>query len=117
MRPREHIGSGRYAQEDALRSRTITWEDPTIGAVAARTMSGLGFLRAIQEGAIPAPPMAQLMGMQLVSVEEGRAVFAGEPDEYHYNPIGSVHGERVGIDDEAEVPTERSRVGRWGDVV
>jgi uncharacterized protein (TIGR00369 family) len=25
-------------------------------------------------------------------VSEGRVVFAGEPAEYHYNPLGTVHG-------------------------
>jgi uncharacterized protein (TIGR00369 family) len=30
--------------------------------------------------------------MQPVEVEEGRAVFAVEPGERHYNPIGAVHG-------------------------
>jgi uncharacterized protein (TIGR00369 family) len=30
--------------------------------------------------------------MRFVEVEEGRAIFEGEPTEYHYNPIGVVHG-------------------------
>ena len=30
--------------------------------------------------------------MRIVDVEEGRAVFAMEPQEWMYNPIGSVHG-------------------------
>src|SRR4029077_16745735 len=33
-----------------------------------------------------------LMGFSLVEVEEGRVVFAGEPDERLYNPMGAVHG-------------------------
>src|SRR5262249_57148734 len=33
-----------------------------------------------------------LLGMTLVEVGEGRAVFAVEPAEWMYNPIGSVHG-------------------------
>jgi uncharacterized protein (TIGR00369 family) len=32
------------------------------------------------------------MGMRFVEIEEGRAVFACEPAEYHYNPLGVVHG-------------------------
>jgi uncharacterized protein (TIGR00369 family) len=32
------------------------------------------------------------MRMQLMEVEEGRAVFEGMPGEEHYNPIGVVHG-------------------------
>jgi uncharacterized protein (TIGR00369 family) len=36
--------------------------------------------------------MARLMNMRLVEVEEGRAVFAVEPDERHYNGLGIAHG-------------------------
>jgi len=32
------------------------------------------------------------MGFRLVEVEPGRATFAAEPAEFHYNPIGVVHG-------------------------
>jgi uncharacterized protein (TIGR00369 family) len=32
------------------------------------------------------------MNFYLTEVEKGRAVFAGEPAEYHYNPAGAVHG-------------------------
>ena len=34
----------------------------------------------------------QTMNFALVEVAEGRAVFAMTPTEYHYNPIGVVHG-------------------------
>ncbi len=33
-----------------------------------------------------------MLGIELVEVERGRAVFALEPAEWMYNPIGSVHG-------------------------
>jgi uncharacterized protein (TIGR00369 family) len=79
-------------QDESVRVRTITWDDPAVGADAAGTMSGLDYLHAIQKGALPAPPMLQLMGMEAIQFEEGRAVFAIEPAEYHYNTIGSVHG-------------------------
>jgi len=72
--------------------RTVTWEDPMIGARAASSMSGLDYLRAIAGGDIPPPPIALLLDMSIVEVEPGRAVFALEPGEYQFNPIGSVHG-------------------------
>jgi uncharacterized protein (TIGR00369 family) len=74
------------------RTRTITWEDPTIGAKKGRTMSGLAYLCAIKNGEIPPPPIAVLMNMIVAEIEEGRVVFTVEPAEYHYNPIGMVHG-------------------------
>ena len=55
-------------------------------------MSGLEHLEAIRDGEIPPPPMAELMGFALVEVGHGRATFAVEPGEKHYNPIGVVHG-------------------------
>ena len=36
--------------------------------------------------------MAMLMDIRLTEVEKGKAVFTGTPQEFHYNPLGSVHG-------------------------
>lgn len=77
---------------NGARSRTITWDDPMIGAKAAPTMSGMDYLQAMLRGDIPPPPIARLMALELVEVAPGRAVFAAEPAEFHYNPIGVVHG-------------------------
>jgi uncharacterized protein (TIGR00369 family) len=55
-------------------------------------MSGLEFIRAIQDGALPPPSMATLIGFDIVEAEEGRVVFCGEPTERHLNPMGVVHG-------------------------
>ena len=76
----------------ATRSRTITWEDPVAAAEQRLDLSGLDHLNAIREGRVPPPPMAALMGFDLVEAGEGRAVFAVTPEEFHYNPIGVVHG-------------------------
>jgi uncharacterized protein (TIGR00369 family) len=76
----------------AERSRTITWEDPMIGASTMGTMSGLEYMQALRDGAVPPPPIIALMNMTLVSVETGIVVFSAQPDESHYNPIGAVHG-------------------------
>jgi uncharacterized protein (TIGR00369 family) len=56
------------------------------------TFDGLGFLQAIVDGTLPAPPIAQTLGFDLVHVEKGKAVFEGMPEFRHYNPIGVVHG-------------------------
>jgi uncharacterized protein (TIGR00369 family) len=74
------------------RERTITWEDPVPTAASGRGLSGLEYMRAIAAGEIPPPPIAVLLGFELVEVDEGRAVFAVTPQEFHYNPIGVVHG-------------------------
>ncbi len=75
-----------------MRTLTIAWQDPRTLAQAGRSMSGIDFLRAICDGRLPAPPIAELLGFRLVEVDTGHAVFEIQPGEQHYNPIGVVHG-------------------------
>lgn len=74
------------------RSRTLVWQDPLVTASSAPTMSGMEFMQAILAGELPPPPIAVTMRFRPVELEQGRVVFAGEPGEEHYNPIGVVHG-------------------------
>jgi uncharacterized protein (TIGR00369 family) len=76
----------------AARTRSFSWQDPIAAAARGRGMSGLELLSGIVDGTYPPPPIAELFGFQIVEVERGRAVFAVEPAEWMYNPIGSVHG-------------------------
>lgn len=77
-----------------VRSLTVHWEDPNLGPriAAERGLTGIEYLRAIIGGLIPPPPITRLMGIELISVEDGKAVFAATPGEQHYNPVGVVHG-------------------------
>jgi uncharacterized protein (TIGR00369 family) len=81
------VGAGRTD-----RSRTVSWEDPLAGAALSLQLSGLEYLRRILDGQVPPPPIAVLLGMNIVEVEPGRAVFTLDVGEHLYNPIGSVHG-------------------------
>lgn len=74
------------------RTRTVAWGDPLISARAAPEMSGLEYLHAIGRGELPAPPIMALLNIGLEEAQAGRVVFSVEPAEYHYNPIGMVHG-------------------------
>lgn len=74
------------------RSRTITWNDPLPAAQAGAELSGLEYLRAIRDRRIPLAPIMELLGFWPVVTDEGHVVFAAQPAEYHYNPIGVVHG-------------------------
>lgn len=74
------------------RERQYNWEDPMIGASKGRTLSGMMYMKEIMNGEVPPPPIAITLGMGIVSCEDGKAVFSLTPSEYHYNPIGSVHG-------------------------
>ena len=79
-------------QTKKKRSRTVTWEDPFLVVQAAPGKTGLELLQEVFEGRLPPPPITQALGFIGVSVEVGKAVFEGEPDESVYNPIGVVHG-------------------------
>ena len=74
------------------RQRLVTWDDPTPFWHRAEGKSGLELLQRAIAGEFPPPPMAMLMDIRLTEVEKGRAVFTGTPQEFHYNPLGSVHG-------------------------
>lgn len=79
-------------ENEANRTRTVSWHDPRPLGEAGRGLSGLGFLQKIISGELPPPPLAMLLNFSLLNVGEGFAVFGVEPAEYHYNPIGVVHG-------------------------
>lgn len=69
--------------------------EKTYGVVDAETLKshdGLAFLTAIVTGALPQPPIGQVLGFHLIEADNGCAVFEGLPEFRHYNPIGSVHG-------------------------
>ncbi len=74
------------------RSRTYGWEDPRALRDAGAGLSGLDYLKAVFERRLPPPPIAMTLDFTGAEVEEGRAVFVGQPAEFHYNPIGVVHG-------------------------
>lgn len=74
------------------RSRTLHYQVPGKDKQALFARSGLEQLRAVAAGEAPAPPISSHIGLEYVSVTEGDAVMTAEPDESHYNPIGSVHG-------------------------
>jgi uncharacterized protein (TIGR00369 family) len=74
------------------RTRLVEWEDPAPGVAVMPTMSGLDYLRSMLDGELPPPPITSLMSMRLTAAAPGTATFVCEPDESHYNPIGTVHG-------------------------
>jgi uncharacterized protein (TIGR00369 family) len=80
------------SKNQSERSVTVRWEDPSKLGEAARGLTGLEFLQKIAAGELPPPPIASLLNFELVELSEGHAIFAVEPKEYHYNPIGVVHG-------------------------
>jgi uncharacterized protein (TIGR00369 family) len=74
------------------RTRTLTWTDPLELAQKGRGLSGMEYLQKLISGELPPPPIAVLLNFRLSEVDHGRAIFTCEPAEYHFNPIGLVHG-------------------------
>ena len=79
----------------------LAWTEPQVHVVEppafrlarlAPEYDGVDFLEAIRTGELPPPPIADLLGFEILEVERGRVTFAMEPAEKHYNPIGMVHG-------------------------
>ena len=90
------VGGGR--RQACLTAPTASARAPTRGTtpleLLSRTagMSGIEALRLIAAGELPPPPIGMTLGFGPIEVEEGRATFTIEPAEFHYNPIGVVHG-------------------------
>jgi acyl-coenzyme A thioesterase PaaI-like protein len=74
------------------RTRTFTWSDPNAHAEVAATATGLELLQAMSRGELPAPPIMHLIGSSGLEAEEGSVTVRLEPQEFHYNPLGTVHG-------------------------
>lgn len=55
-------------------------------------LTGLEVMQRVARGELPPPTIAVLLGLRLVEVADGLAVFEMEPDRRMMNPIGSVHG-------------------------
>jgi uncharacterized protein (TIGR00369 family) len=76
----------------AERTRTYGWADPRETAALFAGLTGLEALRLWASGAAPAPPIGETLGMTRIEVEPGTVTFTAQPQEFHYNPVGVVHG-------------------------
>ena len=74
------------------RSRTFQWADPLRTASQLGSRSGIDLLRAMRDGELPGPPIMDTIGIDGLEVEPGQVTFLLTPQEFHYNPLGSVHG-------------------------
>jgi uncharacterized protein (TIGR00369 family) len=52
----------------------------------------IDFIRMVQRGDAPLPPVARLIGFTLSEIEPGRAVITLDADGRHANPMGTLHG-------------------------
>jgi uncharacterized protein (TIGR00369 family) len=78
--------------QDATRTRTFGWSDPAEHASQLGRRSGLEILNAMSSGELPPPPIMHLIDAVGMRAVEGSVTLELDPQEFHYNPLGSVHG-------------------------
>jgi uncharacterized protein (TIGR00369 family) len=86
------LNGDRTGRDEHRRAVAAVDHDPVDAARNLAQLDGLSALRAMIAGELPPPPIATLLGFDLVEVDEGRVVFTAVPGPEHYNPIGMVHG-------------------------
>ena len=75
------------------RSRTVTWASPSqVDLTALAELDGLGQLQAMVTGHAPPPPIMSTLDVSGFHPERGRVVVEMRAQEFHYNPLGTVHG-------------------------
>ncbi|HEY2671768.1 MAG TPA: PaaI family thioesterase [Rugosimonospora sp.] len=77
---------------ELTRTRTFSWSDPATHTAMVGSRSGLEMLRAMIAGEVPPPPIMQTIDVDGFEADEGRVTVSLTPREFHYNPLGSVHG-------------------------
>jgi uncharacterized protein (TIGR00369 family) len=74
-------------------TREVTWASPGQGDFDALSkLDGLGQLLAIEAGLMPPPPVMALLDFSGFRAERGKVTVEMRAQEFHYNPLGSVHG-------------------------
>ncbi len=78
--------------KEVVRERSFTWDSPRATASAIFGRNPLTWLREMQQGLVPAPPAARLMGFDITDIESGRVEFSMRAEEWMANPTGVIHG-------------------------
>jgi uncharacterized protein (TIGR00369 family) len=74
------------------RSRTFTWDDPLAHRDQMGGRTGLEMFEAMAAGELPPPPIMKLMDVEKLTAAFGSVTVTLRPQEFHYNPLGTVHG-------------------------
>lgn len=80
-----------------IRERTFGWADPSALADVCAGLSGSDMFAAMADGTLPLPPIMNTLGLSDMSIVEGHVRLAFTPQEFHYNPLGSVQGGVYGV--------------------
>ncbi len=77
------LNGDRSSRDEHRRAVAAVDHDPVAAARDLAQLDGLAALRAMIAGELPPPPIATVLGFDLVEVEPGRAIFAVEPTDRH----------------------------------
>ncbi|HEU0240444.1 MAG TPA: PaaI family thioesterase [Micromonosporaceae bacterium] len=78
---------------DPDRTRTYGWHDPMALADAVAGLSGLELFEKLANGELPVPPIADTLSFgRIEATGAGSVTLSLEPNEFHFNPLGSMHG-------------------------
>jgi uncharacterized protein (TIGR00369 family) len=80
------------SDSESVRTRTYDYSVPAPLPPELAALPGLEMMRALLAGGRQPPPIANTLAFTLTQVDKGVAVFEGEPAEWMYNPLGTVHG-------------------------
>ena len=76
-----------------MNERTFYWNSPKDLAEKVIKLNRLERRKFFQSLEMHDVPMGSLMGFTKIQIDDdGRVSFYCKPEEYHYNPVGSVHG-------------------------
>jgi uncharacterized protein (TIGR00369 family) len=88
-----HLSVPANDSQDTRRQREYGWSDPQI-LNSPGSRSGLETITYFHEQGIESP-INSTLGIKVVEIENGRIVLQFQPQEWHYNVIGMVHGGMV----------------------
>jgi uncharacterized protein (TIGR00369 family) len=73
-------------------SRTYAWTEPAGLLPVLAATSGAEYVSSVGDGTIPPPPIASTLGFGPLHLVDGTVVLEMEPQSFHDNPLGSMHG-------------------------
>jgi uncharacterized protein (TIGR00369 family) len=75
------------------RTRTYRWHDPMALADVVAGLGGLELFEKFAGGELPRPPIAETLSFgRIEATAVGSVTLYIEPQEFHFSPIGSMHG-------------------------
>ncbi len=90
---RQSADTAESPRESSKAARTFSWVPPgELDLAKMVQLNGLEQLRAMMTGEAPRPPIMDLVDMTSFHAEPSRVVVTMRVQEFHYNPLGSVHG-------------------------